>query len=122
MTRMHGHVFLAPGRLYFVCIKQGGAWMAAIGQGLGGAVGGALVGLAMPTVGGAPAIYDEAQLHTAVSQMPGSLAQRLGHDDPVERNSPVTQQCAQLECVRRRGRADQAVACFGHGIHMVVLA
>jgi hypothetical protein len=80
MTRMHGHVFLAPGRLYFVCVKQGGAWMAAIGTGLGGAIGGALVGLAMPTVGGAPVIYDEAQLHNAVSTMPGSLvmeAQRI---------------------------------------------
>jgi len=73
MTRMHGHVFLAPGRLYFICVKQGGAWMDAIGHSLGGAIGGALVGLAMPTVGGAPAIYDEAQLHQAVSQMPGSL-------------------------------------------------
>jgi hypothetical protein len=73
MTRMHGHVFLAPGRLYFICVKQGGAWMDAIGHSLGGAIGGALVGLAMPTVGGAPTIYDEAQLHQAVAQMPGSL-------------------------------------------------
>ncbi|HEX7701308.1 MAG TPA: hypothetical protein VF403_11310, partial [Kofleriaceae bacterium] len=73
MNRMHGHVFLAQGRLYFVCVKTGGAWLAAIGQGVGGLVGGALVGLAMPTVDGAPAIYDETQLHRAVSTMPGSL-------------------------------------------------
>ena len=44
MNRMHGHVFLAPGRLYFVCLKTGGAWLAAIGQGVGGLVGGALAG------------------------------------------------------------------------------
>jgi hypothetical protein len=73
MNRMHGHVFLAQGRLYFVCVKTGGAWLAAIGQGVGGLVGGALAGLAMPTVDGAPAIYDETQLHRAVSTMPGSL-------------------------------------------------
>lgn len=35
MKRFHGDVFLAPGRLYFVCSKVGGAWAAAIGQGLG---------------------------------------------------------------------------------------
>lgn len=73
MNRMHGHVFLAQGRLYFVCVKSGGAWLAAIGQGVGGLVGGALVGLVMPTVDGAPAIFDETQLHQAVSTMPGSL-------------------------------------------------
>ena len=73
MNRMHGHVFLAPGRLYFVCLKTGGAWLAAIGQGVGGLVGGALAGLAMPTVDGAPAIYDEAQLYQAVTSNPGSM-------------------------------------------------
>jgi len=38
MKRFHGHVFLPPNRLYFVCTKTGGAWAAAIGQGLGGAI------------------------------------------------------------------------------------
>ena len=31
MKRYHGHVFLAPEKLYFVCAKKGGAWAAAIG-------------------------------------------------------------------------------------------
>ncbi|MEZ4366625.1 MAG: hypothetical protein R2939_10095 [Kofleriaceae bacterium] len=42
MTRLHGHLFLAPGAMYFVCGKQGGAWAQAIGQGVGGALGRAL--------------------------------------------------------------------------------
>lgn len=71
MNRMHGHLFVAPNRLYFVCVKQGGAWLAAAGQALGGAVGGALAGLAQPGVGDAPA-YDEATLAGYVRQMPGS--------------------------------------------------
>jgi hypothetical protein len=71
-------VFLAQGRLYFVCVKTGGAWIAAIGQNFG-LLGGAIAGLAMPTVNGAPAIYDEVQLHQAVSTMPGSLVMEA-HD------------------------------------------
>ena len=73
MKRFHGHVFLAPGKLYFVCSKQGGAWAAAIGQGLGGAIGGAIAGFAQPMAGQAPPVIDEAQLQQAVAQNAGSV-------------------------------------------------
>lgn len=73
MKRFHGHVFLAPHRLYFVCGKQGGAWAAAIGQSLGGLVGGAIVGLATPRPGEAPQVVDEAMLQQAVATNDGSL-------------------------------------------------
>lgn len=73
MTRFHGHMFLVPGRVYFLCVKQGGAWLAAAGAALGGAVGGALMGLATSGVSGAPQIYDEATLHQYAAQMPGSV-------------------------------------------------
>jgi hypothetical protein len=73
MTRFHGHMFLAAGRLYFICEKEGGAWMAAIGQGLGGAIGGALVGLAASGPGQAPMVYDEGTLWNAATTMKGSL-------------------------------------------------
>ena len=40
MKRMHGHMFLVRrGRLYFLCVKQGGAWLAVAGAAVGGAVG-----------------------------------------------------------------------------------
>jgi hypothetical protein len=73
MKRFYGHVFLAPTRLYFVCGKQGGAWAAAIGQGIGGLVGGAIVGLASKSAGDAPVVVDEATLAHAVAQNEGSL-------------------------------------------------
>ena len=73
MKRFHGHVFLAPTRLYFVCSKQGGAWAAAIGQGLGGAIGGLVAGAFQPTPGQAAAAIDEGQLQQAVSQNAGSM-------------------------------------------------
>ncbi len=73
MQRMHGHLFLAPNRLYFLCVKQGGAWLAVAGQALGGAVGGALMGLASSGTAAAPAIFDEATLHRYAQQMPGSM-------------------------------------------------
>ena len=73
MTRFHGHMFLAPGRIYFLCVKQGGAWLAVAGAALGGAVGGALMGIAASGVSGAPQIYDEATLHQYAAQMPGSV-------------------------------------------------
>ena len=73
MKRFYGHVFLAPNRLYFVCTKTGGAWAAAIGQGLGGALGGALVAMAQPKPGEAPAIVDEAMVMQAVAAHEGSM-------------------------------------------------
>lgn len=73
MKRFHGHLFLAPERLYFVCSKQGGAWAAAIGQGLGGIVGGAIAAAGSPKPGEAPPVVDEAALQQAVADNEGSL-------------------------------------------------
>ncbi len=73
MTRYYGHVFLAPGRLFFVCTQQGGAWLQAIGQGLGGALGGALMAAAAPSPGSAPTVVDPDVLLRAVHDHPGSL-------------------------------------------------
>ena len=73
MTRYYGHLFLAPGRLYFVCVQQGGAWMAAIGAGLGGALGAALANAAGPNPSGAPVVTDPEVLVRAVQNHPGSL-------------------------------------------------
>jgi len=73
MKRFHGHLFIAPERLYFVCSKQGGAWAAAIGQGLGGLVGGAIAAAGAPKPGEAPPVVDEAALEQAVQEHDGSL-------------------------------------------------
>ena len=73
MKRFHGHLFIAPARLYFVCEKQGGAWAAAIGQGIGGVLGGVIAGLATPGVGPGQLAIDETALQRAVAQHEGSL-------------------------------------------------
>ncbi len=73
MKRFYGHLFLAPNRLYFVCGRQGGVWAAAIGQGLGGAIGGAIVALGTPGAGAAPTVVDEMQVQAAVAANPGSI-------------------------------------------------
>jgi hypothetical protein len=73
MKRFHGHVFLAPNRLYFVCSKKGGAWASAIGQTVGGAIGGAIASVLQPTPGAAPQVIDEHQLQQAVAQNEGSM-------------------------------------------------
>ena len=73
MKRFHGHIFLAPEKLYFVCSKMGGAWAAAIGQSLGGLVGGAIAAAASPKPGEAPPEFDEAALEKAVAENDGSM-------------------------------------------------
>lgn len=73
MKRFYGHIFLGPNRLYFVCGKQGGAWAAAIGQSLGGIVGGALVAMGTPGPGQAPNVVDEPTVMQAISQNEGSM-------------------------------------------------
>lgn len=73
MKKLHGHLFLAPARLYFVCSKQGSAWAQAIGQGIGGALGGAIAGLAEKRAGDAPMAIDEAELERAVADNEGSM-------------------------------------------------
>ena len=74
MKRYYGHVFLGAGRLYFVCGRKGGVWAAAIGQGLGGALGGAIVAMATPGAGAAPTnVVDEATVMQAMAANEGSL-------------------------------------------------
>lgn len=73
MKRFHGHVFLGENRLYFICTAKGGAWAAAIGQGMGGLIGGAIAGAIQPSAGQAGVAYDENQLMQAVAQNEGSL-------------------------------------------------
>jgi site-specific DNA recombinase len=47
-------------------------------------------------------------------QVLGLFPQRLGHDDPIERNPPVTQERPQLDRVRRCRGSDQPIASFIH--------
>ena len=84
MKRYAGHVFLAPGRLYFVCAKQGGAWASAIGAGLGGAVGMMIANAASPSAGAAPMIYDEPTLAQAVAQNEGSLIMEAAQIEEIK--------------------------------------
>jgi len=73
ITRLTGHMFLAPTRLYFLCESTKGGLGAAIGQGLGGLVGGAIMALAAPKPGEAAPMIDEAMLQQAVQQKEGSM-------------------------------------------------
>jgi hypothetical protein len=84
MKRFHGHVFLAPQRLYFVCSKQGGAWAAAIGQSLGGVVGALIANAATSKPGEAPQTVDEASLQQAVAQHEGSLVMEAGQIEEIK--------------------------------------
>jgi hypothetical protein len=84
MKRFHGHLFLAPGRLYFVCSKQGGAWAAAIGQGLGGLVGGAIAAASTGGPGDAPEEVSEAALEKAVQDNDGSLIMDAGKIEMIK--------------------------------------
>lgn len=73
ITRLTGHMFLTPMRLYFLCQSQAGGLAVALGRGLGGLAGAAIAGLAAPTPGQAAPAFDEAMLIHAVSATPGSL-------------------------------------------------
>jgi hypothetical protein len=72
-TRFYGNLFVAPHRLYFVCDKKGGVLLAAIGQSVGGAIGGAMIGLGTKVAGAAPDVIDENVLVQAVAMNEGSL-------------------------------------------------
>jgi hypothetical protein len=72
MKRFHGHVFVAPQKLYFVCTKQGGAWAAAIGQQFG-LIGAAIAAAATPKPGEAPPVVTEEEIAKAVAEHEGSL-------------------------------------------------
>jgi len=84
MKRLHGHLFLAPQRLYFVCTKQGGAWAAAIGQSLGGVLGHGLAALMQPKPGEAPPVIDEAALQRAVAENDGSLIMEASQIEEIK--------------------------------------
>ncbi len=71
IKRLYGHVFLAPGRLYFICNKS--SKLAAIGQGIGGLIGGAIAAAAVGKPGEAPPVIDEQTLQQAVAENEGSM-------------------------------------------------
>ena len=73
MARLHGHLYLVPERMYFLCARQGGAWAQAVGQGIGGAIGGAIAAAARPTIGDAPRFADERALAAAMLEHDGSM-------------------------------------------------
>jgi hypothetical protein len=73
ITRLTGQLFLAPTRLYFVCESNKGGLGVAIGQGLGGLIGGAIMAMSAPTPGQAAPVIDEAMLQQAVQQKEGSM-------------------------------------------------
>jgi hypothetical protein len=52
--------------------------------------------------------------------MLGLFPQRLGHDDPVERNSSIAQKRTQLDRVGRCRGSDQPIAFFIHGLEAVL--
>lgn len=73
MTRLTGHMFVAPTRLYFICESTKGGLAMAIGQGVGGLIGGAIAGMFTPTPGQAAPVIDEAMLMQAAQEKPGSV-------------------------------------------------
>ena len=73
LTRLTGHMFVAPTRLYFICESQKGGLAMAIGQGVGGLIGGAIAGMFTPTPGQAAPVIDEAMLMQAAHEKPGSV-------------------------------------------------
>jgi hypothetical protein len=105
MTRYHGHLFIAPWRLYFVCGKQGGVLLAAIGQSIGGAVGGLMIGLGTKTPGEAPQVIDEGMLVQAVAANPGSFIME-----------PAKIQLIKQSIWRRTIRYDGKVYGLTHGL------
>jgi len=84
MKRFHGHLFVAPDKLYFVCTAKGGAWAAAIGQGVGGLVGGAIAAAAGPKAGAAPEDPDESVVAQAVANNDGSLIMEPGKIEEIK--------------------------------------
>jgi hypothetical protein len=73
MKKLHGHWYLAPGKLYFVCTNSNSAWGQAIGQGVGGIVGGFIGSISDKTPGQSIGDLDESGLQAAVLSMPGSM-------------------------------------------------
>jgi hypothetical protein len=81
LTRLTGHIVVAPARLFFVCSSNKGGLTAAIGKGIGAGVGGIIGGVvgavvegsAAQAFGAVNAVYDEPTLFRAVQEAQGSL-------------------------------------------------
>lgn len=82
IKRFYGHVFLAPGRLYFICTKS--SKLAAIGQGIGGLIGGAIAAAAVGKPGEAPQGIDEQTLQQAVAEHEGSMIMEAGQIEEIK--------------------------------------
>ena len=81
MTRLTGHMVVAPMRLFFICSSTKGGLATALGKGIASGVGG-LVGAAAGAIvqgagaqafGAVDAVYDEPTLHRAAQENEGSL-------------------------------------------------
>jgi hypothetical protein len=73
MKKLHGHWYLAPGKLYFICTNSNSAWGQAIGQGVGGVVGSLIGAIGRKSPGQSVGELDETGLQAAVASMPGSM-------------------------------------------------
>ncbi len=76
MKKFHGHIFVAPEKLYFVCIKKGGGWTDVVGGQVGGLVGATIKVSGSKSTGEIPDL-DAANLkplEQAVAENEGSMA------------------------------------------------
>ena len=81
LTRLTGHMVVAPTRLFFICSSTKGGLAVAIGKGIasgvgglvGGAVGAVVAGAGAQAYGTVDAVYDEPTLHRAAQENEGSL-------------------------------------------------
>lgn len=74
MRKYRGQLFVAPSALYFVCAGSSSALWGAVGQQVGGLIGGAISAVGGGGYGQGPGgPVNEQQLHWAVTQAPGSL-------------------------------------------------
>lgn len=84
LTRLTGQMFIAPQRLYFICESQKGGLGVALGKGLGGLVGGAIMAFAAPTPGQAAPVIDESMLQRAAAEQQGSLVMEPAKIDKIK--------------------------------------
>src|SRR5690606_34086578 len=73
MTRLTGHIHVAPARLYFICQSDKGGMGVALGKAVGGLIGGVIEGASAPTPGQGGQVTDEGELARAAQEHPGSL-------------------------------------------------
>jgi len=81
LTRLTGHMVVAPTRLFFICSSNKGGLAVALGKGIasgvgglvGGAVGAIVEGGGAQAFGAVAAVYDEPTLHRAAQENEGSL-------------------------------------------------